>query len=65
MEVSQWRNFKFRASLPQDMKNWPPITYLALYDLKMGFFCLDPAAVGFEALELRNWLKDGCLPYVV
>ena len=50
MEVSQWCDFKFQASLPQDLKNWPPIPYLALYGLKMGFFCLDPAAAGPEAL---------------
>ena len=42
----------------------PQIPYLALYGLKMGFFCLDPAAAGPEALLVtqlaKGWLSTVC-----
>lgn len=53
MEVSQWRNLKFLASLLQDLKNGPQF-HISPYSLKKGVFCLGPAAAGPEAPWVRN-----------
>ena len=50
----QWCNFKFRAPIPQDLKNGLPIPHLALYGLEMGsfepLFCLgSPQLLALEA----------------